>query len=234
MSHAFNGQSLAQLASNLRHLVQRAREHEHRLTDLVMVVENGHPSPPFDANAAAVARGPADVGLMVSAPSDPSPLLSVVRALCIAGREQRQLAESIADSMFGELVNGAGTEPARRHVLVVDDSDDSRQLAGDLLEADGFHVSTAANGLEAVLSAHSRIPDAIVMDINMPVLDGIEAARLLKATPVTHGVKVIAYTAKADFYEGPLTRLFVDVLAKPASPDAITARVRRLVDGSGR
>jgi CheY-like chemotaxis protein len=70
------------------------------------------------------------------------------------------------------------------------------------------------------------------MDINMPVLDGTEAARLLKASPATHGVNVIAYTAKADFYEGPSP----DYLSTsaPASPDAITARVRGLVEGSGR
>ena len=72
------------------------------------------------------------------------------------------------------------------------------------------------------------------MDINMPVLDGIEAAQTAQGEFRDTWCEGIAYTAKADFYEGSLIRLFVAVLAKPASPDAITARVRRLVDGSGR
>ena len=105
---------------------------------------------------------------------------------------------------------------------------DNRSLAADVLEAAGFQVTTAGNGLDGVIVAHYALPDVVVMDITMPILNGMEAARLLKASPVTRRVNVLAYTAKPDFYDGPMQRLFADVLPKPAHAQVITERVRRL------
>ena len=65
------------------------------------------------------------------------------------------------------------------------------------------------------------------MDVTMPILNGIEAARLIGASAITRDVKVIAYTARPEFYDGPITRLFVDVLGKPSSPEALLASVQR-------
>jgi CheY-like chemotaxis protein len=96
-----------------------------------------------------------------------------------------------------------------------------------VLEQAGYQAITAANGLEGVLAAHCLRPSVVLMDVTMPVLDGIEATRLLKASAVTRSLNVIAHTAKADFHEAPFTRLFADVLPKPASPDAIVASVQR-------
>lgn len=92
---------------------------------------------------------------------------------------------------------------------------------------------TAANGLEGVLAAHLASPAIVLMDITMPVLNGIEAARSLKASTATRDLRVIAYTAKPDFYEERLAGLFVDVLSKPFDPDAIIALVRRCVVQGG-
>jgi CheY-like chemotaxis protein len=116
--------------------------------------------------------------------------------------------------------------------LIVDDAEDNRELAATVLEHSGFHAVTAANGLEGVIAAHCLRPVAVLMDVTMPVLNGIEAARLLKASASTRSMPVIAYTAKPDFYEGPLTRLFVGVLGKPATPEAIVAKVRESVESS--
>lgn len=65
----------------------------------------------------------------------------------------------------------------------------------------------------------------------MPVLDGIEATRLLKAAPATRHVPVIAHTARPDVLEGPITRLFARVLAKPAGPDELIASVKAFLPG---
>jgi two-component system chemotaxis response regulator CheB len=63
---------------------------------------------------------------------------------------------------------------------VVDDSEDTRDIIGVVLTAAGFEVLTATNGLEAIVAAHNVRPAVIVIDANMPVLNGIEATRLLK------------------------------------------------------
>jgi CheY-like chemotaxis protein len=70
------------------------------------------------------------------------------------------------------------------------------------------------------------------MDVTMPVLDGLEAARLIGASAVTRDIKVIAYTAKVDVHEAAFARWFVDVLQKPAAPDLIVTAVQRWVNGS--
>ena len=72
------------------------------------------------------------------------------------------------------------------------------------------------------------------MDVTMPVLNGIDAARLLKASSFTQGVNLIAYTARPDFQELAGKQLFVDVLKKPAAPDQIVASVERYIRPSDR
>ena len=65
------------------------------------------------------------------------------------------------------------------------------------------------------------------MDVTMPVLDGIEAARLIKASAGTRHMNILAYTAKPEVCEGELGQLFVDVLPKPTTPEALVGAVRR-------
>ena len=61
----------------------------------------------------------------------------------------------------------------------------------------------------------------------MPVLDGVQATKLLKASRVTQSINVIAYTAKMNLDDAPMGRLFADVLQKPASPETIVGLVQR-------
>ena len=89
---------------------------------------------------------------------------------------------------------------------------------------------TACNGLEGVVAAHCEHPSVVLMDVTMPVLDGIEAARLIKASAGTRHMNILAHTAKPEFYEGPLTRFFVGVLRKPTTPEALVVAVRRFVE----
>jgi hypothetical protein len=74
-------------------------------------------------------------------------------------------------------------------VLVVDDYGDVRDLLARVLEGAGFLVRTAANGLEGLIAAYEMRPAVIVMDVSMPVLDGIEATRLIKAGEATRDAR---------------------------------------------
>ncbi len=80
-------------------------------------------------------------------------------------------------------------------ILIAEDYDDTRSLIRMLLQSKGHHVVEAVNGLEAVEIASREPPDLILMDLNMPVLDGIEATRRLRSLPETAGVPVVAVTA---------------------------------------
>jgi CheY-like chemotaxis protein len=71
-------------------------------------------------------------------------------------------------------------------------------------------------------------PGVIVMDVSMPVLDGIEATRLIKAGEATRDARVIAYTGDPSFDDGTTRTLFAAVVTKPATPDDVLATVQRL------
>ncbi len=117
----------------------------------------------------------------------------------------------------------------RALILVVDDHDDTRELIASTLKLADLDVKTANNGLEGLLAAHVCRPALIVMDVHMPVLTGIEATRLLKATAALSGIPVIAHTARPDVCRGCAPELFAHVLPKPTHPDVLLALVRRFV-----
>jgi CheY-like chemotaxis protein len=115
----------------------------------------------------------------------------------------------------------------RHAVLVVDDYQDSREFMSSVLHNAGFIVRTACNGLEAVIAAHEMQPAVIVMDVLMPVLDGVEATRLIKAIDEVRAARVIAYTARAPLDPRLTDELFSVILPKPSSPDIVVAAVQR-------
>lgn len=112
-------------------------------------------------------------------------------------------------------------------VLVVEDHDDTRRLYATHLEAAGYRVETAENGDEAIVLARRSMPDAIVMDLAMPRVDGWEATQTLKSAPKTRNIWIIAVT-------GMLERRFVDraqaagvdsLVHKPVEPHELVRRV---------
>jgi CheY-like chemotaxis protein len=111
-------------------------------------------------------------------------------------------------------------------VLVVDDSVDLRDMVALVLREAGFLVRTAVNGLDALLVAHEMKPAVIVMDVTMPVLDGLEATRLIKAAEGLRNARVIAYTANASLPELWAARWFVAIVPKPSPPDVVLAAVQ--------
>lgn len=118
------------------------------------------------------------------------------------------------------------------HVLIVDDFKDTRELYGCFLPLRGFPVSLASNGQEALDVAFADPPDLIIMDLSMPVMNGWEATRRLKADPRTRHVPVVMLTATP---MNGLTPMLVEagfdaVLVKPCMPDEVVAEIRRVLD----
>jgi CheY-like chemotaxis protein len=86
---------------------------------------------------------------------------------------------------------------AGERVLVVEDNDKNRKLVRDVLSHKGYDVIEAETGEDGVRLAKERQPRLILMDIQLPGIDGIEALRRLRADAATHGIPVIAVTASA-------------------------------------
>ena len=82
-------------------------------------------------------------------------------------------------------------------ILLVEDNEMNRDMLSRRLERRGYRVAIALDGEQGVLMAGSEAPDLILMDMSLPVLDGWEAARRLKAAPETRAIPIIALTAHA-------------------------------------
>ncbi|MGL1862267.1 MAG: diguanylate cyclase [Pseudodesulfovibrio sp.] len=115
-------------------------------------------------------------------------------------------------------------------VLIVDDNDGVRRMIKMHLDIAGdYEAHEAANGEECVKAVRTLQPDVVLLDIMMPVMDGIEACRQLREDPATASVYIIMLTAKAkveDKVEG-LDSGADDYLAKPFAPEELLARIRR-------
>jgi len=113
-------------------------------------------------------------------------------------------------------------------VLLAEDFEDARELYRDYLEFSGFTVETATNGRDAIAQAVELQPDVILMDASMPVLDGWQATRELKANPATQHIPVLALTAHAfDDARQQAKQVGCDgFVTKPCLPDDLVARVR--------
>ncbi len=82
-------------------------------------------------------------------------------------------------------------------ILLIEDNEMNRDMLSRRLRREGFEVELAVDGREGVELARTRRPDLVLMDMSLPVLDGYEATRLLKADPATSKIPVVALTAHA-------------------------------------
>ncbi len=82
-------------------------------------------------------------------------------------------------------------------ILLVEDNDMSRDMLSRRLQRKGHEMLLAGDGMQAILMTESEAPDLILLDMSLPVIDGWEAARRLKASPSTCSVPIIALTAHA-------------------------------------
>jgi serine phosphatase RsbU (regulator of sigma subunit) len=111
---------------------------------------------------------------------------------------------------------------------VVDDTRLYRRVATELLEQDGFHVSAASCGEEALSLAPTSRPDLVLLDMTMPGINGIETCRRLKEAPETRDVPVIFFSSinEVDEVVGGLEAGASDYITKPFRPAELLARVR--------
>jgi two-component system cell cycle response regulator DivK len=118
-----------------------------------------------------------------------------------------------------------------RRILVVDDQEDNRRILRDLLTNSSFEVIEAKTGEEAVTLAESSLPDLILMDIQLPGIDGYEATRQIKAKPALRATPLIVVTSYA--LSGDDAKSFAagadGYVSKPFSPRALLAKVRELL-----
>lgn len=115
-------------------------------------------------------------------------------------------------------------------VLLVDDNDDIRDMMRLILEDGGFSVIEATNGLQAVEKAASNPPSVILMDIAMPLMDGIEAAQEIRSNKELGYVPIIAVTAHGNEYHDRAMEVgFNDVMQKPIDLFRLSSAINRWV-----
>ena len=118
-----------------------------------------------------------------------------------------------------------------RRILVVEDQEDNRQILRDLLASAGYDMAEAENGQEALAAVAQHKPDLILMDIQLPIMDGYEATRRIKADPALRSIPIIAVTSYAlsgDEAKGREAGCDAYV-TKPYSPRQLLAKIREFL-----
>lgn len=226
MSLRFSSEQLALLRHDARILTDRAGDQEGELEAFVAATERD-----MRYAEAAVSHVAHDLDVdearhLLSAQLERSAAGAAAAKRLLAGAHQQHAAACRLLADLDDDRRAAAPWPSA--VLVVDDYGDVRDVLARVLADAGFVVRTAANGLEALIAAYEMRPGVIVMDVAMPVLDGIEATRLIKAAEATRDARVIAYTSNPSFNDVPTRTLFAAVLTKPATPDAVLAAVQHV------
>jgi CheY-like chemotaxis protein len=126
---------------------------------------------------------------------------------------------------------GRWTDADRPLILVVDDHDDSRAIERVVLESGGYRVAEAATGCEAIRAVEAQSPDAILLDLILPEMDGWQVAEELRGSDQTSGIITIAVTALGDreAHERALNAGCRTVLLKPVSPRLILRTLNRFL-----
>jgi two-component system cell cycle response regulator DivK len=116
-------------------------------------------------------------------------------------------------------------------ILIIEDTEDNRRIMRDLLSHAGFALIEAVDGLSGVAMAEQHRPDLILMDIQLPGVDGYEATRRIKANPDTRHIPIIAVTSYALSGDEAKTRAAGcdGYVAKPFSPRQLLAKVNELL-----
>jgi len=119
----------------------------------------------------------------------------------------------------------------QRTILIVDDFDDTRLLLRTWLEKKGFRIIEAENGIEAVSQTESQRPDLIIMDVEMPELDGLSATRKIRALPHGQTLPIVAVSAYGadQFRKEALAAGCNEYVSTPFEPDELETLIRALL-----
>ncbi|HNI90174.1 MAG TPA: response regulator, partial [Leptospiraceae bacterium] len=123
-------------------------------------------------------------------------------------------------------------EKSPTHILIVDDVGENLQVLGNILSKEGFDTSFALNGKQAVSIVEDTMPDLILLDIAMPVMDGFEVCKLLKSQENTKAIPIIFLTAKTEM-DNMIHGFSIgaaDYVTKPFNTLELLARVRAHVE----
>ena len=115
-----------------------------------------------------------------------------------------------------------------KRILLIEDQDDNRQIVRDLMAASGYELIEATTGEEGIAAAARERPDLILMDIQLPGIDGYEVTRRIKANPQLKSIPIIAVTSYA--LSGDDKKAFAagcdGYVTKPYSPRLLLAKIR--------
>jgi len=120
---------------------------------------------------------------------------------------------------------------SKQKILIVDDEPDILELIEYNLNKEGYQVSTASNGQEAVAEAKKVLPDLIILDVMMPKMDGIEACRIMRTMPEFKNTFMVFLTARSEEYS-EIAGFNVgadDYIAKPIKPRALVSRINAIL-----
>jgi two-component system cell cycle response regulator DivK len=123
-----------------------------------------------------------------------------------------------------------------RLILVVEDDSANRDYARAVLEGEGFEVESVESAEQALVLLRRRTPNLILMDIQLPGMDGLELTRLLKADPATEPIPIVAMTGQTMpiHQRAAMAAGCAGLIGKPATPTALTSEVMAHIKGDGR
>ena len=159
----------------------------------------------------------------------PSPAAVAPPASPVASLDFVMDMDLVDEPMAPESVGPGRGQGAK--VLLVEDEDSLRRVMKDLLERDGYVVSEARDGVQALDEVDRHAPDIILLDLNLPGLDGYTVLQQLRSRPATRGIPVMVLTAKGD--EDNEVRVFElgadDFITKPFRARALSARLEAVL-----
>jgi type II secretory ATPase GspE/PulE/Tfp pilus assembly ATPase PilB-like protein/ActR/RegA family two-component response regulator len=223
--------------------VQHVRQGETTIEELLRVLEA---PPEGGARSGSTSRFPSDALAGVRAPEqrssrampappedEESPSAPVVPEPPRRRSGIRQTAPSIFSGEAFELADEEQVKrPVAKRILLVEDEESLRRVMKDLLEREGFVVFEAGDGVFALDEVDRLAPDLVVLDLNLPRLDGYGVLSHLRARPATQKLPVIVLTAKGD--EESEVRVFEyganDYLTKPFRARALSVRIHSLIE----
>lgn len=132
---------------------------------------------------------------------------------------------------FPSIAPSSGSS-AQTRVLLVEDTEDNRVMMRRLLEMSGYSVTEAVNGIEAVSQAERETPQIILMDLSLPIVDGLAATRRIRQLPGSKGIPIIAVSAHdtMDFHAEALAAGCDAYITKPIDYGELEGLIESLLD----